>query len=194
MGRDKALLPHPVSGRPLLEHQAALLRSLAGCAELLLSAPAGRGYPLLGPLAEARLVEDTTPDCGPLAGIAAGLGAASTARLLVLAVDLPSITPGYLEGLLWRDAVPPKDVPHPRPGLAPRHGDGAFEPLCALYPVSPDSRAAVAAALARRELSLQRLLVAACGAGWMRARPIPADERPLFANWNAPGDLTGQGP
>jgi molybdopterin-guanine dinucleotide biosynthesis protein A len=210
MGRDKALLPHPVSGRPLLEHQAALLRGLPGCAELLLSAPAERGYLLDGPLAGARLVADPAPDCGPLGGLAAGLAAATTPRLLVLAVDLPFVTPAYLAALLWRDAVPGvREFPEPPAapsvpadgedavppkytedhGVAPRHADGAFEPLCALYPVSGDSRSAAASALARRELSLQRLLAAACAAGWMRPRAITEPERPLFANWNTPADL-----
>lgn len=173
MGRDKALLPHPTSGRPLLEHQAGLLRALPGCAGLLLSAPAERGYSL----AEARLVADTAPDSGPLAGLCAGLAAATTSRLLVLAVDLPFVTPAFLSALL-------ADGP-----AAPRHADGAFEPLCAVYPVSCDIRAAVAAALARRELSLQRLLAAACASGWMRPRPVSPAEIPLLANWNTPSDL-----
>jgi molybdenum cofactor guanylyltransferase len=178
MGRDKALLPHPVSGQLLLAHQAALLRSLPGSVELLLSAPAERGYALAGPLADARLVADPAPDCGPLGGITAGLAAATTPRLLVLAVDLPVMNASFLSELL---AAGPS---------APRHADGTFEPLCALYPVSPDSRGAAAQALARRELSLQRLLAAACSAGWMTPRAITPAERPLFANWNEPGDLS----
>ncbi len=177
MGRDKALLPHPVSGRPLLEHQAALLRSLPGCAELLLSAPAERNYRLEGPLLGARLVADPALDCGPLGGIAAGLAAARTSRLLVLAVDLPSMSASYLSDLL---AAGP---------TAPRHADGAFEPLCAVYPVSDDSRAAAATALEHRQLSLQRLLAAACAAGWMKPWLIQPAETPLFANWNTPADL-----
>lgn len=177
MGRDKALLPHPASGLPLLDHQAALLRSLPGCAELLLSAPLERGYALGGPLAGARLVADAAPDSGPLAGLVAGLAAAATPRLLVLAVDLPFVTPALLARLLAAGAA------------APRHADGAFEPLCAVYPVTEESRAAADSALARRELSLQRLLAAACAAGWMSPLPISASDRRFFANWNTPEDL-----
>lgn len=177
MGRDKALLPHPVSGRPLLEHQAALLRTLPGCAELLLSAPPERGYALDGPLAGARLVADVAPDCGPLAGLAAGLAVATTTRLLVLAVDLPFITPEFLSRLLAAGVA------------APRHANGTFEPLCAVYPVAEESRAAATAAIALRELSLQRLLGAACGSGWIRALPISAADRPFFANWNTQEDV-----
>lgn len=213
MGRDKALLPHPVSGLPLLAHQAALLRSLPGCAELLLSAPADRGYALDGPLAGARLVADAAPDCGPLAGLAAGLSAATQPRLLVLAVDLPFVAADLLVRLLPRDALPdartnypaaesafsradgedaapqinPRSSPHP--GSVPRHADGMFEPLCAVYPVYPDAFSAVSSALALRELSLQRLLASACAAGWMLPHSIHPAERASFANWNTREDI-----
>jgi molybdopterin-guanine dinucleotide biosynthesis protein A len=196
MGRDKALLPHPVSGLPQLARQAALLRSLPGCAELLLSAPADRGYALAGPLADARLVPDAAPGLGPLAGLAAGLEAATTSRLLVLAVDLPFVTASFLGSLLWRDAALPENPPPipPSAGLAPRHADGLFEPLCALYPVFTDSRSAVAAALVHRELSLQRLLAAACAAGWMLPRPLAPGEAALLANWNTAADRSAPPP
>jgi len=183
MGRDKALLPHPVSGQPLLLHQASLLRSLPGCAELLLSAPADRGYTLSG----ARLVPDAEPDLGPLAGLAAGLAAATTSRLLVLAVDLPFVDAVFLQGLLPASS---RQAPGAGPvGHVPRRPDGLFEPLCSVYPVSNDSRSAVSSALARRELSLQRLLTAACAGGWMRPRPIGPEDSARFVNWNTPGDL-----
>ena len=128
MGRDKALLPHPVSGLPLLAHQAALLRSLPGCAELLLSAPADRGYALTGPLAGARLVPDAAPDCGPLAGLVAGLATAAHPRLLVLAVDLPFVSADWLRVLLLKASS--------SSGVSLQHADQSFEPLCAVYPWS----------------------------------------------------------
>ena len=184
MGRDKALLPHPVSGLPLLAHQAALLRSLPGFAELLLSAPAERGYELVGPLADARLVPDAAPDCGPLAGLAAGLSAASHPRLLVLAVDLPFITSAWLDVLLAKASD--------RTGVVPLHMDSAlgFEPLCAVYPRHTASLDAIRSALKASRLSLQRLLASAIGEGWMSHLTIPPPADGLFANWNAPSDLS----
>ena len=182
MGTDKALLLHPVSGLPLLNHQAALLRSLPGCAELLLSAPADHPYALTGPLAGTRVIPDATPDSGPLAGLAAGLAAASQPRLLVVAVDLPALTATFLRTLL--------DASSASCGIAPRHADGTFEPLCAVYPVNTYARAACSAALTARHYSLQKLLSAACATAWMHPHPIAADSLPFLTNWNTPADLT----
>lgn len=179
MGRDKALLPHPVSGLPLLAHQAALLRSLPGCAELFLSAPADRAYDLPG----ARRIDDIAPDCGPLGGVAAGLAAASHPRLLVLAVDLPFVTPDFLSRLLA--------LADDARGVATRHADGVFEPLCAVY--SKSQHATADAALARRELSLQRLLAASLAADTLRPLPLGPADLPLLANWNTPEDASTQG-
>lgn len=181
MGRDKALLPHPVSGLPLIAHQAALLRSLPGCAELLLSAPADRAYPLTGPLANARLVPDTAPDSGPLAGLAAGLAAATHPRLLVLAVDLPFLSADWLRLLLVKAS--------PSIGSAPQHANQSFEPLCAVYPVNAVSRLATDDALRGNQLSLQRLLHTATNAGWMAPLLLSPEELRLFANWNTPADV-----
>lgn len=176
MGRDKALLPHPVSGLPLLAHQAALLRSLPGCGELLLSAPAERAYGL----PDARRIDDLSPDAGPLGGVAAGLAVAAHPRVLVLAVDLPFVTREFLGRLLAL-----ADDAH---GAAPRHPGGAFDPLCAVY--SKTHHAPALAALARRELSLQRLLAASVAAGTLRPLPLAAADLALLANWNTPEDTS----
>ena len=181
MGRDKALLPHPVSGLPLLAHQAALLRSLPGCAELLLSAPADRGYALTGPLADARLVPDAAPDCGPLAGLAAGLAVATQPRLLVLAVDLPFVTPAFLRELLSTTSA--------FAGAVPCHFNSTpgFEPLCAVYPRTR-AKGHIDSAFAAKEFSLQRILNAAVREGWMQPLRIHPESEPIFANWNTPAD------
>lgn len=181
MGTDKARLLHPVTGLPLLDHQAALLTFVPGCAELLLSAPAERAYTLSGPLSQARVIPDAAPDCGPLAGLVAGLAAATHSRLLVIAVDLPFLTAEFLQTLL--------DGSNSAVGLVPRHADGTFEPLCAVYPVHSTARAACADALAARHYSLQKLLSTACSSGWMRPHPIAAASLPHLANWNTPADL-----
>lgn len=174
MGRDKAFLTL-ADGTTLVAHQAALLRSLH-VNDLLISARPHTDYGVPG----AHRVYDAVPDAGPLAGISAALAHSTQPHLLALAVDLPRITAALLKSLL--------DSITPGVGAVPSTPRG-FEPLCAVYPNTPDSRAALAAALASTDLSLQHLLRAAVNAGWMRAVPVAETDLPLFANWNSPEDV-----
>lgn len=174
MGRDKAFLTL-ANGTTLVAHQAALLRSLH-VNDLLISARPHTDYGVPG----AHRVYDAVPDAGPLAGISAALAHSTQPHLLALAVDLPRITAALLKSLL--------DSITPGAGAVPSTPRG-FEPLCAVYPNTPDSRAALAAALASADLSLQHLLRAAVNAGWMRAVPVAEADLPLFANWNSPEDV-----
>ncbi len=183
MGRDKALLPHPVSGRPLILHHLASLQE-AGAARVFLSVRHDQDYPL---------VPDNIPrvrdsgDGGPLPALAAALAATSAPRLLVLAVDLPHIDATRLRVLVTASTV--------NCGVVPFHpATDAFEPLCAVYPTHHECRAAFASALAARRLSLQRLLHKALLQGWMRPLNLSPAEARHFANWNAPSDIIGDPP
>ena len=121
MGRDKALLPLP-DGRLLWQRQLDVLRALEP-AELFISGPARPGFP-----ADVPTVGDIGPTMlGPLGGIAAVLATMRSARLLVLAVDLPMMTAAFLRGLLRHD-------PSQTQGAIPQAADGFFEPLAAIYP------------------------------------------------------------
>ena len=182
MGRDKALLPHPVSGRPLILHQLDTLRA-AGCENLLLSVRHDQDYEQV-PAAIPRLHD--AGDAGPFAALEASLAHATAPHLLLLAVDLPFITPFLLHRLLAGCAS--------GCGIAPRHPApegraGAFEPLCAVYPNAACSRSAVFTAREAARFSLQELLAGAVSAGWMRPLPLAVADLPAFANWNSPGDL-----
>ena len=107
MGRSKARLP--VAGTTLLDWQ---LRRLGGtCREVLVSGEGG-----LPDLRPGRL--------GPLAGIEAGLAAAATDAVLVVAVDLPRVESGLLTRLL--EASAGHDAAAPRLSGRP-------EPACACY-------------------------------------------------------------
>lgn len=86
MGRAKALLP--VAGATLIEYVAGRLRPVSS--ELLVSAPPGFRIP--ASLAGARHVVDRHPGAGPLAGIDAGLAAATAPAVLALACDMPYVT------------------------------------------------------------------------------------------------------
>src|SRR5258708_23638981 len=122
MGRDKRLLVvdwarEPV---PLWSRQLNVLRRLAP-AELLISGLPDLDYPL-----DVTVVPDKIKDAGPLAGIASCLEVAQSRLVLVLAVDLPHITPEYLASLVQAAA--------PGPGLAPAI-EHELEPVAAAYSV-----------------------------------------------------------
>jgi molybdopterin-guanine dinucleotide biosynthesis protein A len=173
MGRDKAFLPSPNKGIPLIAHQATLLSSL-GIDDLLISGQAGVDYGIPG----ARVVTDAVADCGPLSGLAAVIAAARHSQILVIAVDLPHLTDTYLKKILANAAGNTGVVPH---------GPDGFEPMVAVYPKSFLPR--IENALAAGHLGLQPLIQAAVTGFILNPLSIDLSERPLFTNWNSPADL-----
>ena len=118
MGRDKAWIE--CGRRPLIELALDKVREL-GVAEVFISGRPGVDYSALG----CPVLLDLEPGLGPLGGIERGLHGCAAPLLLVLAVDLPRMTPGFLRALLARaDAVT---------GVVPQRGD-QLEPLAAIYP------------------------------------------------------------
>jgi molybdopterin-guanine dinucleotide biosynthesis protein A len=182
MGRDKARLPHPVTGLPLVAHQLATLRA-AGATELLLSLRAGTDYPKAG-TEVARVFDDGL--AGPLPALAAALARAAHPLVLVLAVDLPWIKPATLRALLAaaREIDPAGEV-----GTVLR-GTHGFEPLCAVYPRRAASHFAAAVRPADRDSGgggLQPVLAAGVAAGWLRV--VAGPDAAELTNWNTPDDL-----
>ncbi len=168
MGRDKALLPLG-DGRLLWQRQLDVLQQL-GPGELFVSGPRREGFP-----PELICLPDEQPGRGPLGGIASALGAAGAAFLVVLAVDLPRMTPEFLRGLLEQATD--------GHGVVPRHREsGLYEPLAAVYPAS--CLALARARLNSDDWSLQRFVRVAGNS--LRAREITAGEKTIFANWNEP--------
>ena len=95
MGKaEKALLR--VGGRPIAERTAGILGAL--CADVLVATPRPEPWAAL----PVRVVSDELPDAGPLGGIAAGLAAARTRWLLVVAGDMPHVDPALLALLCSR--------------------------------------------------------------------------------------------
>lgn len=194
MGRAKALLPW--AGRTLIEHVVEILRDVVD--EVVVVSTPGIALPPL----RARVIEDTTPGLGPLAGIAAGLAALERADVaFVTATDVPGLDPRLVTTLLARSlgsAEPPIVYPiDPRPdtagpqvppGVAPRaiaivQQDGFVQPLAAVYP-SGAARLAVEL-LAIGERSPLRLLEALGYEGYPAAS-LPPPGAPL--NLNRPVD------
>ena len=171
MGRDKATLLLP-DGRSLLDRALQTLQDV-GARELLVSVRPGQTYGK----PNTREVVDAADNCGPLAGLIAALGNASTECILVLAVDLPAMSPDYLRKLLAASATHGGAVPH--------HG-GFYEPLAAVYP-----RIAVAAArevFSSGQYSLQAWVQVLAKKGQIQPVPVEPFETGFFANWNQPDD------
>ena len=171
MGRDKAWLP--LDGQPLLAQQIAVVRKLKPV-ELFISGRADIDYSSLG----CPVLTDEFADAGPLAGIAAGLKAASAPLVLVLAVDMPDMTSGALRRLLERCT--------PGVGIVPRVNH-RVEPLAAYY---PKAAAPLAVDLLKRQLRAVRTFAEQCKqAGLVAVHDVAEADWNCFANWNSPADL-----
>lgn len=117
MGRDKALLL--LAGRPLITH--VLERAAPLGDDILITTNTPDEYGFLGGV---RLVPDDQPGAGPLTGLRTALRAARHEVVLVLACDLPFVSPPLLEHML--NLIGPADAVLPR-------WRGEFEPLHAIY-------------------------------------------------------------
>ena len=169
MGRDKAGLP--AGDGTLIEHLVGRLAPVAG--ETIVA-----GGPDLPAIDGVRRVDDRYPGLGPLAGIHAGLLAASRTWVWVVACDLPDVEPG-LGALLCSLAVGVEAV-------VPRVDDRA-EGLCAVYDRSLAAR--IASFLQAGERRVQDLLAQ------LDVRYVPAavlrqvdPELRSFRNLNTPAD------
>ncbi len=119
IGQDKASLLF--GGITLLERSVRILQSVvapvvvAGGQPHRYSLP---GIPCLG---------DAIADCGPLGGILAALEETSADAVIVLACDLPFVTPGLIRSLSLLPSASP---------LVITTSDGIVQPLCGRYPSS----------------------------------------------------------
>ncbi len=172
MGADKALLRW--DGRRLLDRQLDLLRTL-GPTDLYISGRAGVDYAVAG----VSVVLDAAPGLGPLGGLAAVLGAVTTAHVVVLAVDLPALTPEFLLRLLRLRTE--------GAGVVPRSAAG-WEPLAAVYP--REILPLVRMHIEQRKLALHRLIDAGIAAGLLIEARIADQNSGVFRNVNTPEDMT----
>lgn len=164
-----------VDGATIFARQVAVLAPLV--AEILVSGAEVAGH---------RTVIDAEPDLGPLSGIAAGLAAARTAWLLVIAGDMPNISSPLVSLLVSRtsecDAV----------GI--RIG-GRPEPLCTVLRASR-WRPIVSARIAARRLKASSLLTEEdVRVRWIEEAEVREIDPTLqtLHNVNAPGDLRPRG-
>ena len=168
MGVDKATLL--ISGDPLWKRQLGCISNLRPEAVWVSARTAPSWRP-----AEIEVVTDKRPSCGPLSGIAAGLRRLRTSHLLVLAIDLPQMTPEHLRKLCV--------LAHPGTGVIPFQSD-YFEPLCAIYPA--EALVATEAALNSGDVSLQHFAQNLLRESQARVYELASEERPLYLNTRHP--------
>ncbi len=176
MGQDKTKLT--VAGEPLLTRQIRLLIE-CGAQEILVSQHPDRPLTLPERLTPPtpRLVLDLPGELGPLGGLGAVLAAAKTDHILVVAVDLPHLTASFLRRLL---AISTDGV-----GVACRSSHG-LEPLLSVYPRR--ALAAIEFAIARRQLSCQRIAAIGIKERWLTEFQPQTDTLINLTNWNVPAD------
>jgi molybdopterin-guanine dinucleotide biosynthesis protein A len=116
MGTDKAFV--------MFEGRTLLARALEVCRTITSDVRVVGDRKKFAPFAP--VVEDVFPGCGPLAGIHAGLRDSETDWNVVLAVDLPFVSPALLLFLVAQARESRAMV------TVPRAGEG-WQPLCAIY-------------------------------------------------------------
>ena len=170
MGRDKATVEW--RGRPLWEWQLEKLRALTP--NILVSARSDLSWRR----PDLKLVIDQPPSRGPLSGITATLTTMDADCLLVLAVDMPSITVSNLKRLC--------DCAEPGLGVVPVV-NGKVEPLAAVYP----KRAAsiFTEALHGTDHSVQQVVRRLTALELVRQIPIADSAAGYFRSINYPADL-----
>ncbi|HEU0029094.1 MAG TPA: molybdenum cofactor guanylyltransferase [Kofleriaceae bacterium] len=170
-----------VEGRTIFERQLAVL--LPRLAEIIVSSPK--------PIPGYRTVTDVVADAGPLSGIAAGVAAAATPWLFVVAGDMPYIDGPFVDLVLSHlddaDTLPIDAV-----GI--RIG-GLPEPLVCVLRCATCAPV-LAARLARGDRKASRLLTdGELRVRWIEEpvlRAVDPELRALF-NVNTPDDLTRSG-
>ena len=168
-----------VDGRPLIIRAWLAMRHVAEPVLIANDDAADRWLPV-------RRRPDTTPGAGPVGGIATALAwAAEEGRpgALILACDMPFVTPGLLRLLLDRARANPAAIAV----LPASTGPAGFEPLCGYYSVGAAS--AVADSIAAGDYGVARLATRldAVILSLDEVRGIGAPER-LFFNVNTLAD------
>lgn len=171
MGCDKAWLE--TGGRSLISRAVAMLLE-TGVDEIFISGRAGVDYAIFG----CPILCDLQPGLGPLGGIERALSEAHCPMVLVVAVDLPNLTPEFVGKL----------VQHCRPavGALPLR-EGRIEPLAAIYPRRCHD--IVRDCLADRRLSARGFAEACLREQAVRCFDVEAADADCFLNWNSPSDI-----
>lgn len=116
MGQDKAFLE--LAGKTLLARSLVLAHTVTPQVQIVGDLQKFSSF--------GQVVPDIYPERGPLGGIHAALSATATTLNLIVAVDLPYLTPQFLRYLIHEACASQAMVTLPRAA-------GGFQPLCAIY-------------------------------------------------------------
>jgi len=173
MGRDKAAMVLGADGLSQAQRGIALLAGV--CEKTFLSLRDGQTPPAGCESVEA--VRDKPGLGGPLAGILAAFDREPSAAWLVMACDLPFVTPEVLQNL----------VSARREDLAfcvyASASDGLPEPLCAIY--EPSAREILKTHAARDHLCPRHILIEEKAP----LLELPSSSRQALENMNTPEDI-----
>lgn len=171
MGTDKAFVM--LEGRSLLARALDVCRTITG--EVRIVGDREKFAPF------ADVVEDVFPGCGPLAGIHAALRASGTDLNLVLAVDLPFVSPALLHFLMGQAREGGAIVTLPRAGKG-------WQPLCAVYrrAFADAAETALRAGRYKVDTLFDSALTRAIGEEELRSAGFSPE---VFRNLNTPEEL-----
>jgi molybdenum cofactor guanylyltransferase len=173
MGTNKAFVL--LDGRMLLARALDLARSLTSDVRIVGDPSKFASF--------ASVVEDQFPGCGPLAGIHAALHSSQTDLNLILAVDMPFLTPALLQYMLGRANGSDSTMV-----TVPRAAQG-WQPLCAVY--RRDFAAIAEKALRAGRYKIDALFadagVQVISGPELQSAGFSLD---LFSNLNTPDDLS----
>jgi molybdenum cofactor guanylyltransferase len=170
MGHDKAFLDF--HGESLLTRALQLAQSVT--ADVAIVGPSSK-FATFG-----RVVEDTFRNQGPLGGIHAALKNSTADLNLILAVDMPFVSPKFLAYLVDRARSVNALV------TIPRNNEG-WQPLCAIYQRAFAAKAE--AALQAGENKIDRLFQGS-DMSIITAEELKRFPGNQFRNLNTPDDLT----
>jgi molybdopterin-guanine dinucleotide biosynthesis protein A len=142
MGEDKGSLIYGSAAVPQVRAAWELLRLT--CGQAWVSVNEDQLHESV--YADLPTIVDTNPDRGPAGGLLSAFEANPDTAWLVLAVDMPRVSPGVLQNLIeQRDRN--------RIATVHCHADGTLEPLCAIWEAT--SQAFIAEELAHGRASLR---------------------------------------
>jgi molybdenum cofactor guanylyltransferase len=175
MGADKAFVM--IDGRTLLARTLELANSVTTDVWIVGKAAKFATF--------APVVEDVFQECGPLGGIHAALRATRAELNVILAVDLPFMSPALLEFLLERARNSDAQVTLART-------DDGWQPLCGVY--RREFAGAAEEALRRQRYKIDALFAPqktqVIGEEELRSAGFSAE---IFRNLNTPEELAAAG-